>query len=262
MLVILALGVLVADGPALDTIGAATFEGATGATAGAVEVRGAKTAVGMVEVPVNGMPPTNAVVGANGAEETAAPGIEGAIDAIGGIMLDDSGCWVGFIIPAGCDIIGGTVPIGWAGIGGIIFDNGGPPIKFCTVGAVVGIGGIIPVGAVFTKLWDIKFAPPILDKSGWFGITGGCWTGGTFVISIGALTNAGFGRGGIAGGDSAFKEAKSWGGRTFGTSNPRSFRLISLQAIENSFMSIFPSASVSARALKKENTVKDLITTY
>lgn len=59
------------------------------------------------------------------------------------------------------------------------------------------------------------------------------------------------GRGGIAGGEACIlKEAIKLGGSTLGTSKPRNFRLINLQAIENSFISILPSALVSARPLK------------
>lgn len=68
----------------------------------------------------------------------------------------------------------------------------------------------------------------------------------------GALTKAGFGSGGMAGGVMILNEAINCGGSTFGTSKPRNFRFINLQAIENSFMSIFPSASVSAKALKQK----------
>lgn len=45
-------------------------------------------------------------------------------------------------------------------------------------------------------------------------------------------------------------EASNVGGKTFGRSIPRSFKLINLHAILNSLMFIFPSESVSARALK------------
>lgn len=38
-------------------------------------------------------------------------------------------------------------------------------------------------------------------------------------------------------------------GNVLGISNPRSFRVINLQAMQNSFISIFPSASVSDSAL-------------
>lgn len=44
-------------------------------------------------------------------------------------------------------------------------------------------------------------------------------------------------------------EAKSVGGNALGTSMPRNFRFISLHAILNSLMFIFPSESVSAKAL-------------
>jgi hypothetical protein len=65
----------------------------------------------------------------------------------------------------------------------------------------------------------------------------------------GALINAGLGSGGIAGGVLPFRDAVRDGGSTLGISKPRSFKLMSLQAIENSFTSILPSASVSAKAL-------------
>lgn len=74
----------------------------------------------------------------------------------------------------------------------------------------------------------------------------------------GAFTKAGFGSGGIAGGVCPLNEAISEGGRTLGMSKPRNLRFISLQAIENSFMSILPSASVSAKALimkKSESSI-------
>lgn len=48
----------------------------------------------------------------------------------------------------------------------------------------------------------------------------------------------------------AVNEDNSDGGSTFGTSMPRSFRFISLQAMLNSLMSILPSESVSAKALQ------------
>lgn len=196
----------------------------------------------MVDVPDSGaekfdMPPTNDAVDANGAAETVAP-------LNGGIILDGSDDCVGFTIPVGCGIIGGTAASGWDGI---MCGRVGPPIKFGTVGTAAGIGGIIPVGAAFSGAWDNNPPPPTLGKRGgiWFCIMDGC--------CIGALTSAGFGSGGIAGGDSAFRDARSCGGRTLGTSNPRSFKLINLQAMENSFISIFPSASVSASALKNYN---------
>lgn len=93
-------------------------------------------------------------------------------------------------------------------------------------------------------------------NNGWFCINGwefiinGATLGGS---GLGGGTPIGFaaalGKGGMAGGVRVFKDAKREGGRPFGTSYPRSFKLISLQAIENSLMSILPSASVSARAL-------------
>jgi len=49
---------------------------------------------------------------------------------------------------------------------------------------------------------------------------------------------------------SPVREASRLGGRTLGTSMPRSLRLISLQAMLNSLMFILPSESVSARALE------------
>lgn len=246
MLVTLALGVLVADGPALETAVAVTAADTAGAIGTLEEVSGANTAVGIVDVPGKGIEkldtpplPTNDVVADNGAETA---GIEGATEAIGGMILDGSGGWMGFTMPVGCDIIGATAPSGWEDNGGI---RGGPPIKLGTEGIFV---GSIPGGATFIGAWEIKGAPPMFDKRGW---TGGGWTGGIFVMSTGALISAEFGNGGIAGGESAFKEAINWGGRTLGTSNPRSFKFINLQAMENSFMSIFPSASVSASALQK-----------
>lgn len=70
----------------------------------------------------------------------------------------------------------------------------------------------------------------------------------------GALTKEGFGRGGIAGGIAAgigpLSDAIRFNGSVLGISKPRNFRLINLQAMENSLMSILPSASVSAKALK------------
>lgn len=45
------------------------------------------------------------------------------------------------------------------------------------------------------------------------------------------------------------RELSNVGGKVLGTSKPRSFRLISLQAMLNSLMFIFPSESVSASAL-------------
>lgn len=42
------------------------------------------------------------------------------------------------------------------------------------------------------------------------------------------------------------------GGKTFGISVPLNFKCINLHAIENSLISIFPSASVSDSALKKQ----------
>lgn len=51
---------------------------------------------------------------------------------------------------------------------------------------------------------------------------------------------------------SPVREASKLGGRTLGTSMPRSLRLISLQAMLNSLMFILPSESVSARALRGE----------
>ena len=48
----------------------------------------------------------------------------------------------------------------------------------------------------------------------------------------------------------AVREATNVGGRVFGISKPRSFKLINLHAILNSPRVIFPSESVSARALK------------
>lgn len=68
----------------------------------------------------------------------------------------------------------------------------------------------------------------------------------------GWLTRAGFGKGGMAGGvevECILRDAHSDGGKPFGISKPLSLRLINLHAIENSLMSIFPSASVSARPL-------------
>lgn len=47
----------------------------------------------------------------------------------------------------------------------------------------------------------------------------------------------------------AVREATSVGGSDLGTSKPRSFRLISLQAMLNSPRVILPSESVSAKAL-------------
>lgn len=46
-----------------------------------------------------------------------------------------------------------------------------------------------------------------------------------------------------------FKLCMRTGGNALGISKPRNFKLISLQAILNSFISIFPSASVSDNAL-------------
>lgn len=50
-------------------------------------------------------------------------------------------------------------------------------------------------------------------------------------------------------------DANITGGRVFGNSKPRSFKFISLQAMLNSLISIRPSESVSARALKNENKI-------
>lgn len=47
-----------------------------------------------------------------------------------------------------------------------------------------------------------------------------------------------------------FKLCMTTGGNTFGISNPRNFKLINLHAILNSFIFIFPSASVSDNALQ------------
>lgn len=47
----------------------------------------------------------------------------------------------------------------------------------------------------------------------------------------------------------AVKETNNEGGKTFGTSIPRNFKLINLHAILNSLISILPSESVSAKAL-------------
>ena len=44
---------------------------------------------------------------------------------------------------------------------------------------------------------------------------------------------------------------RSEGGRAEGSSNPLSFMLMSLQAMENSFRSIWPSPFTSARPLRK-----------
>ena len=49
------------------------------------------------------------------------------------------------------------------------------------------------------------------------------------------------------------REQSKVGGICLGTSNPRSFKLISLQAMLNSISVILPSASVSAKALKNES---------
>lgn len=46
------------------------------------------------------------------------------------------------------------------------------------------------------------------------------------------------------------REQSKVGGICLGTSKPRSFRLINLQAMLNSIRVILPSASVSARALE------------
>lgn len=46
------------------------------------------------------------------------------------------------------------------------------------------------------------------------------------------------------------REHSKVGGICLGTSKPRSFRLINLQAMLNSIRVILPSASVSARALE------------
>lgn len=65
----------------------------------------------------------------------------------------------------------------------------------------------------------------------------------------GALIKAGLGNGGIAGAVLILREAIRDGGSILGISKPRNFKLMSLQAIENSFTSILPSASVSAKPL-------------
>lgn len=48
------------------------------------------------------------------------------------------------------------------------------------------------------------------------------------------------------------REQSKVGGICLGTSKPRSFKLISLQAMLNSIRVILPSASVSAKALENE----------
>jgi len=58
----------------------------------------------------------------------------------------------------------------------------------------------------------------------------------------------------VAAAEGAFIICNKAGGNVFGSSNPRSFRLINLQAILNSFMFILPSESVSAKPLKTQHT--------
>lgn len=60
----------------------------------------------------------------------------------------------------------------------------------------------------------------------------------------------------------AVREATNVGGRVFGISKPRSFKLINLHAILNSPRVIFPSESVSARALKIKEDEKIIMNSF
>lgn len=158
--------------------------------------------------------------------------------------------------------------VGWTkppnGAAPPINDGVGPLIKDAVGCDIIGMEGWIKgVGLV-------EIADPNGTNGGWFIILGciiGCcanklisfdtgfggWgRGGIIVLPI--VDGVWFifiicvGKGGIAGGV-LFTEFNRAGGKTVGISKPRNFRLINLHAIENSLMSIFPSASVSAKDL-------------
>lgn len=186
---------------------------------------------------------------------------------------------------SGCMASGGTEAIDWFGgklandweeIVGWVFIGGMPAIRgwtFC-IGCtswipnpdcmLLGIGGTMPVGMVlfmegivFERLGIRGWGWVFTTGWGWINdwvCTNGCWCNNGATLGGSGLgggwTKVEFGRGGIAGGVWIFNDASNDGGNTAGISNPRNFRLINLQAMENSFMSIFPSASVSAKPLK------------
>lgn len=142
--------------------------------------------------------------------------------------------------------------------------------------ATIGCAGIIGCGGMTGgSCWRRRGA-------GCGGMTGGAGTGG----GIAANTGCGgiIGWGGIIGGwcgciigrlkisglicpggvimgvpPAVVSELSRVGGICLGTSNPRNFKLINLQAILNSIRVIFPSASVSARPLKCQTKINLLL---
>lgn len=142
--------------------------------------------------------------------------------------------------------------------------------------ATIGCAGIIGCGGMTGgSCWRRRGA-------GCGGMTGGAGTGG----GIAANTGCGgiIGWGGIIGGwcgciigrlkisglicpggvimgvpPAVVSELSRVGGICLGTSNPRNFKLINLQAILNSIRVIFPSASVSARPLKSQTKINYLL---
>lgn len=141
-------------------------------------------------------------------------------------------------------LIGGTTPVSI-------------PLEVGIPGATAApIFGSVPLDMFGTKGWEIGAtweSKDWLESIGWgctkgWAATIGATLGGSGLAGI--FIKALFGSGGIAGGVVVLSDAKREGGKPLGTSYPLSLRLISLQAIENSLMSILPSASVSAKALK------------
>lgn len=116
---------------------------------------------------------------------------------------------------------------------------------------IIGVWLINPLGRFGTRGWVVGAC----GNSGWLEIKGVFWASDWDIIGaiLGGSGRGGIGdvlgSGGIDGGVLTLRDAKSEGGRPLGISNPLNFKFINLHAIENSFMSILPSASVSARAL-------------
>lgn len=104
-------------------------------------------------------------------------------------------------------------------------------------------GGTIPVGIAPGPL-KLGRTGTVGGITGWGGrLGGGCGLGGS-----------GRGGAGTVGGDCTLSDASNVGGTSLGISKPRSFKLMSLHAMENSLMSILPSASVSASDLQKSQS--------
>lgn len=118
-----------------------------------------------------------------------------------------------------------------------------------TMGTAPGIG---TMGAA--AVTGAAAAATVFGMTGTSGFETAAATAG-FVASIGLRLPAPVGV--SVGVVPVLNEANNEGGNALGTSMPRSFKLISLQAILNSLMFIFPSESVSAKALIREENRKN-----